>query len=55
LSRIQRNRIGSDNPIDIQAHPVRGHWKLRSTGLFWWSPFIRGTGSVRSKPYLVRG
>lgn len=55
FSRVQRNRIGSDNPIDIQAHPVRGHWKLRSTGLFWWSPFIRGTGPVRHKPYLVRG
>jgi hypothetical protein len=25
------------------AHIVRGHWKLRKTGLFWWSPHTRNS------------
>ena len=27
---------------DLQAHFVRGHLKMRKSGLFWWSPFVRG-------------
>lgn len=25
-----------------RAHLVRGHFKIRKTGAFWWSPFVRG-------------
>ena len=27
---------------DLGAHFVRGHFKHRRTGVFWWSPFMRG-------------
>jgi hypothetical protein len=26
----------------LRAHTVRGHFKHRATGLYWWRPFIRG-------------
>lgn len=32
----------SDEPSEIRAHFVRGHFKQRSTGLFWWGPHMRG-------------
>ena len=41
----------------VRAHFVRGHLKARETGIFWWSPFIRGDkrlGFVR-KEYEVEG
>lgn len=27
---------------EIRAHFVRGHFKTRSTGIFWWGPHMRG-------------
>jgi len=30
--------------LDIVAHRVRGHFKIRKNGIFWWRPFVRGTG-----------
>lgn len=36
-------RGGTPNHRAIAAHVVRGHFKLRSTGIFWWSPFVRGS------------
>jgi len=29
---------------EIRRHLVRGHFKIRRTGIYWWSPFLRGTG-----------
>jgi hypothetical protein len=26
----------------IRAHFVRGHFKVRKSGVYWWSPFVRG-------------
>jgi hypothetical protein len=26
----------------MRAHTVRGHFKIRRTGIYWWRPFIRG-------------
>ena len=31
---------------DSRAHWVMGHFKRRSTGVFWWSPHVRGDASV---------
>lgn len=45
LSRpiVQALRRGtSTNPRDLAAHVVRGHFKVRKSGVFWWSPFVRG-------------
>lgn len=41
---------------DVEAHLVRGHFKRRKSGVYWWSPFIRGTGEVRHrKAYVMEG
>jgi hypothetical protein len=32
--------------LDIAAHRVRGHFKIRKNGIFWWRPHIRGTGEL---------
>lgn len=43
LSRVQRNRIGQGGSrAQAVAHPVRGHFKLRRSGVFWWSDHDRG-------------
>lgn len=34
---------------DIAAHYVRGHFKQRKRGVYWWNPFVRGTGEPRSR------
>lgn len=39
----------------LRAHFVRGHWKVRKTGIFFWHPFVRGDrrkGEI-NKDYLV--
>jgi hypothetical protein len=44
LSKAEKN-IACRNSIssgDVRAHLVRGHFKVRSSGVFWWSPFLRG-------------
>lgn len=28
-----------------RQHLVRGHFKIRRTGVYWWSPFLRGDGT----------
>lgn len=39
-----------------RAHFVRGHFKLRKTGVFWWRPAMRGNVSLgmKAKIYQVR-
>jgi hypothetical protein len=42
----------------MRRHLVRGHYKVRKTGIYWWSPFVRGGGAekiVRRRQYGVRG
>ncbi len=29
----------------MRQHIVRGHFKIRKTGVYWWSPFLRGDAS----------
>ena len=36
-----RGRAGSSGD-PMRAHTVRGHFKIRKTGIYWWRPFIRG-------------
>jgi hypothetical protein len=33
---------GTGSPAEIRAHFVRGHFKTRKTGIFWWGPHMRG-------------
>lgn len=39
---------------DISAHYVRGHFKQRKSGIYWWNSFVRGNGEPRKREaYLV--
>ena len=45
LSRAMAARAGSSGDVQREAarlHLVRGHPKIRKTGVFWWSPHPRG-------------
>ena len=53
-ARIARAR-GVDRATAMQTL-VRGHFKIRRTGVFWWSPFVRGDarkGSVERQAYDI--
>lgn len=41
-----RALIKSTGESDMPAHFVRGHFKARKTGIFFWHPFWRGKSSV---------
>lgn len=40
----------------MRAHTVRGHFKIRATGVYWWRPFIRGeiAEGFTGKTYKVK-
>lgn len=38
---------------DLRMHFVRGHFKHRKTGLFWWSMYVRGKQGFVAKDYEV--
>lgn len=40
----------------MRAHIVRGHFKVRKTGIYWWRPFNRGDASAgfAGKTYKVK-
>jgi len=50
--------IKNDAPVmrtDIQAHMVRGHFKRKKNGIFWWNPFVRGRGKLNKREaYIVK-
>lgn len=55
--RPQPVRRGGVSGRDAQqAHTVRGHFKIRKTGVYWWRPFIRGdvAEGFTGKSYKVK-
>lgn len=46
---------GDDDPSQIRAHFVGGHWKLRKTGWYFWQSFQRGNPALGflHKDYLL--
>ena len=55
LSHAQRMRIAvGGNRGPVSASHVRGHFKLRKSGLWWWSDHLRGGNVVFPKVYDVR-
>ena len=40
---------------EVRRHMVRGHFKVKKKGIYWWRPFIRGAGigEVRHDKYEV--
>jgi hypothetical protein len=51
LSKGMVNRAGARGMSREAArlHLVRGHFKVRKTGIYWWSPFPRGRGDVAAR------
>lgn len=59
LSRILARRTGdaADPRNPMRLHVVRGHFKIRKSGVFWWSPFPRGSleaGMVGKRTHIIR-
>lgn len=57
LSRVQQRRAGEDGVhAHMRLHTVRGHFKVRKTGIYWWSDFWRGDSNsgLVEKIYDVR-
>jgi hypothetical protein len=60
LSRVQSRKAaasGASATGGMPLHIVRGHPKVRKTGIYWWSPFWRGdatNGRVERSGYEVR-
>jgi hypothetical protein len=57
MSRSQY-RIAGARGVDRETarqHLVRGHFKIRKSGVYWWSPFLRGDASraVKRQGYEV--
>jgi hypothetical protein len=51
LSRALQQRAGEERQKEAsRLHAVRGHFKVRASGVYWWSDFMRGDptrGSLR--------
>jgi hypothetical protein len=49
-------RSGPSGRETHRAHAVRGHFKIRKTGVYWWRPFIRGDlgDGFAGKSYRVK-
>lgn len=44
-------RVGNGGERNAsKAHVVRGHFKIRRSGVYWWSPFLRGEGKGNVAP-----
>jgi hypothetical protein len=48
LTRALGARAGmaADPRQAARLHLVRGHFKIRKSGVYWWSPFARGQGTA---------
>lgn len=64
VCKIKMDRIGrrgSDEPSNseatLRAHFVRGHFKTRKSGVYWWRPFVRGDvkKGFAGKTYGIEG
>jgi hypothetical protein len=45
--------VGSDGLVTLKhvtsAHRVRGHFKARKWGVYWWRPHVRGVGELKER------
>ena len=54
IESVSSTGVVSRRP-DLSAHYVRGHFKSRKSGLYWWNSFIRGSGTPRKRrAYIVK-
>jgi hypothetical protein len=50
-SRARAGQASGMSHESMRRHMVRGHFKIRKTGVYWWTPFPRGDAS---KPSVQR-
>lgn len=45
LNKVQERQVqeGLCSRTEARLHLVRGHFKKRKSGLYWWAPFLRGS------------
>ncbi len=60
LSKCDKSaaKILNLSPAEIRQHIVRGHFKVRKGGVYWWRPFLRGSadvGRVIRTGYVIEG
>jgi hypothetical protein len=60
MDRIVRSSTDIDverRAGDVRTHFVRGHFKVRKSGLYWWKPFVRGDvkKGFAAKTYQIGG
>ena len=54
LEKVSADGTVASN-VGMAAHYVRGHFKQRKSGVYWWSSFVRGSGEPRKRDaYLVK-
>lgn len=55
LARARQAQAASADGASLRAHFVRGHWKVRKSGIFFWSPHVRGDADkgIVDKDYKV--
>lgn len=54
--RLRAGQTEGMSDAQIRAHFVKGHFKVRQTGVFWWTPHVRGKGPhFIHKDYEVSG
>jgi hypothetical protein len=58
LSKSQQRAVESGliSREEARRHLVRGHFKVRATGVFWWGEFIRGSaarGTVQRSAHII--
>ena len=55
LSDVEQ--VASDGTVSLRkipnAHKVRGHFKRKKKGLYWWRPHVRGHGQMREREAYV--
>lgn len=51
-AKMKSVETGGENAA-VRAHFVRGHWKVRRTGIYFWRPFVRGKAGFVHKDYVV--
>lgn len=59
LSKSQQRAVKSGimTREEAQRHLVRGHFKVRATGVFWWGDFMRGDaarGTIERRAHIIQ-
>lgn len=52
---VMKAATEAERDRELRAHFVRGHWKVRKSGVYFWRPFVRGrlTRGFVDKDYVV--